>query len=321
MKKVLSSLLILTFVLLFLSACGDAPADTEKSESTHESTSEKQEAATDSLPESESEKESTSETEPEKAGYTLENEVIVDDDNCRFEIIGVDADSIWGFTLKAYCENKTSDGSMTFAMRDVSINGYMVDPFWAEEVAAGKKSNADILMCSDLKDVCGMETAEEIQFTLAVYSSEDWNKQYVGETFTIYPTGLSAEEISYPERKTEADEMIVADNEKVTFVILGSENDAIWGYTLKCFIANKTDMNVTMGLQDVSVNGFMVDPFWAVSIAPGKMTYTEISFSSTEFDDNNITEVEEIEFTAHLYDNENLFDGDIWKETKTYYPV
>jgi hypothetical protein len=83
-----------------------------------------------------------------------------------------------------------------FSLDDVSVNGYMVDPFWATEVAAGKKSNNDVTFSSEAFEEIGIETADEIAFTLNVYDAVDWSKEYVEDSFAIYPTGLRAEKSS-----------------------------------------------------------------------------------------------------------------------------
>ena len=71
---------------------------------------------------------------------------------------------------------------------------------------------------------------------------------------------------------------------------------------------------------DVSVNGFMIDPFWASAIAPGMRNYSDISFSSSSFDENDITQVEEIEFTLRVHDYDDWFGDDVFRETLTYIP-
>ena len=110
--------------------------------------------------------------------------VFVDDENCMFKISGIDPDNMWGYTLKADLENKT-DKNLMFSFSDVSVNGYMCDPFWATSVQSGKKAKSDIsFMTSELEEL-GVEEVEEIEFTLTVYDEDDWSAPHlVEETFT-----------------------------------------------------------------------------------------------------------------------------------------
>lgn len=266
----------------------------------------------------------TPEPSPEahaKRSYTLSDEVIVDNEYCTFKIIKAEEDNFWGFTLKAYCENKTSDKSLMFSIDDVSVNGYMCDPFWAEQVAAGKKSNDDITFSSTSFKEIGIDTADEITFSLRVHDYDDWMADdFVHDVFTIYPTGLDAASVSYPARRSTSSEKVIVDNDDICFIILENTVDSIWGYTLKCYLENKTDKSVMFNWDDVSVNGFMIDPFWAREIAPGMRGYSDINFSDSEFEENGITEVEEIEFTFNVHDSDDWFANDLFDEVCTYAP-
>ncbi len=83
---------------------------------------------------------------------------------------------------------------------------------------------------------------------------------------------------------------------------------------------NKTDAPLMFSWADVSVNGFMVDPFWATEVAPGMRSYSEISFSGTEFDDNNITDVNEIEFRLSVSDSDDWMADALYNGVHTYNP-
>lgn len=96
--------------------------------------------------------------------------------------------------------------------------------------------------------------------------------------------------------------------------------DSIWGYTLKVFLENKTDKNLMFSADDVSVNGFMCDPFWACTVAPGKKANEKITFSEKSFQENGIEAVEEITFTLHIYDSNDFSAESVLKETFTVKP-
>lgn len=256
-----------------------------------------------------------------KSVYTISNEVIVDDSNCSFIITEATTDSIWGFTLKVYCENKTADKNLMFSLNEVSVNGYMVDPFWATQVAAGKKANDEVSFSSDRFDEIGITSADEITFSLRIYDYDDWSADpLIEETYIVYPTGLSPDEVVSPNRLSSPNETVVVDNDQVSFIILGTSTDSIWGYTLICYLENKTDKTLMYSWNDVSVNGFMADPYWASDVAPGKKSYCSISFSNSEFEKNGITEVNSIEYSLRIFDSDDWLADDVYNGTNTYTP-
>lgn len=252
--------------------------------------------------------------------YSIQNKVIVDNSYCKFTIVSVDPNGFWGFTLKALCENKTSKKLM-FAFDNSSIMGYMIDPLWATEVAPGKKSNVEISFSSDTIKECGITWVDEISFLLRVYDSDDWSADpFVNSIYTIYPTGLNSSQIVYPNRVVVSGEKIIVDNKDITFIIQSVDPNGFWGYTLNCYIYNKTTKNMMVSWDDVSINGYMIDPFWATEVSPGKRTYTSITFSDDSLAENGISKVNNIEFTLYAYDNDNWFSDYIIKNVYTYNP-
>lgn len=113
--------------------------------------------------------------------------VLVDDDNCTVIIKGIDPDNLFGYTLNVYLENKT-DKELMFSVDDVSVNGFMCDPFWASTVSAGKKANEQINFLESEFEKNGIQEVKEISFTLNVYDSNDWTDEYLVEKiFTVTP--------------------------------------------------------------------------------------------------------------------------------------
>jgi hypothetical protein len=69
-----------------------------------------------------------------------------------------------------------------------------------------------------------------------------------------------------------------------------------------------------VSVDEASVNGFMADPFFATSVAKGTVAFNSVSWSDSELEKSNITEVETIEFILRVYDNENWLGDDFAKE-------
>lgn len=116
------------------------------------------------------------------------------------------------------------------------------------------------------------------------------------------------------------EQITLVDDENATVKLTAIDADNFWGYTLKVFLENKTDKELMFTVESVSVNGFMCDPFWAASVAPGMKANEEISFSESDFEDNGIETVEEIVFTLRVFDSENFLSDDLVNETITVKP-
>jgi len=308
MKKILTLLLAIITVLSF-TACNSDTASNDDPNSASVTNSEKKEDLDNSQGIADN-----------KVQYTLADAVIVNNEHCTFTITSIDPDNMWGFTVKALCENK-SNINLMFSWDDVSVNGYMIDPFWASEVAAGKKSNVEISFSNSQLKKSNIASVEEIIFTLGVHDSDDWRADdLVKEEYSIYPTGIDAASVIYPERTPASGEMVFVDDNSCTFIIEGVEPEGSWGYTLNCYLVNKTSEPLMFSWDNVSVNGYMIDPFWTTEVLSGKRAYCEISFFDSDFEENGINNVEEIEFNLRIYSSENWSAPDIYNEIFTYNP-
>lgn len=84
-------------------------------------------------------------------------------------------DSFWGPGLIVYIENN-SDQDITVQARDVSINGFMVDPSMSEDVVAGKRAITAVqFFDSDLEDN-GIETINDLELYFTIFNQESWDE-------------------------------------------------------------------------------------------------------------------------------------------------
>lgn len=313
MKRILA--IIMALVLVFsLAACG--PSLTEKPSS--EGDNNLAEVSNDSEENKPAESE-VKDPEPKSDEITFEELVVVDNDECTIKITKIDPDNMWGYTLKVYLENKSADKTYMFSVQSGAVNGVECDPFFATEVAPGKKSNNDISFTdATLKDN-GIKEFTDIEMTFKVYDSNDWMADPVAlETVHVYPFG--EEKATTFVRESQSTDTVLFDDENVSVIVIGYANDSIWGYTVNLYLENKTDKTLMYSVDEASVNGYMADPFWAKELQPGKMAFTSMSWSDTAFEENDITEVEEIEMIFNVYDQNDWMADRLIEETVTLKP-
>lgn len=244
--------------------------------------------------------------------------VLVDSDDLLFKITAVTDDPIWGYTLKAHMENRT-DKDLMFSLDAVSVNGFMCDPFFAATVTAGMKANKDISFSKDDFRAIGIKTVTDVTFTLKVYDSQDITDDPVlEEEFIIYPMGKeNARE--YPRQQQKGD-IVLFENEDCVMIVTGFETGSIWGFQAQVYLMNKTDNTLMFSVGDAAINGFMCDPFFAQSVAPGKQCVTEISWTKDSLEENGIKTVENITLPIRVYDTENWLEDAIVNETFSITP-
>lgn len=183
-----------------------------------------------------------------------------------------------------------------------------------------------------MKKILTFMTAAALLFTLAACGNKESETQAPSSSTTqstspTTQTTAPSSQSTAPENTTaptdaeeKFEEIVLVDNEDVTIKITGVEHDSIWGYSLKVFLENKTDLELMFTVQNVSVNGFMCDPFWAMSVDAGKKSNTTISWLDSALEENGIEKVEEITFTLRAYNNADWLAEDVFNQTFTVNP-
>lgn len=316
MKKIVA--IILSFVLILtFAACSNSKGGETKPTKDSTTTAAPSSPATEKPEPSETTK--PAEEKPTSGEVSSDEVVIVDNEHCTFKIVGIDPDNLWGYTLKAYLENKTDDKTLMFSVTGGAINGLQSDPFFGREVAAGKKSNEEITFSSSTLDEVDIGEFTDIELFVRVYDNDDWMADDLAEeSVHIYPKGAGA--ATQYVRKSQSSDVVMIDNDDVTVIVTGYDPDGFWGYTVNFYLINKTDQKLMFTTDDVSVNGYMLDPFYATSVLGGKVAYSSLDWSDDDFDENGITDVEEIEMKFRIYDYDDWMADDLVNELVTLHP-
>ena len=289
MRKKILSLLLAALLLLSLAACGSATADT---------TAEPQTTA-----------------DAEADGF--DEIVVVDNDQFTFKIVGIDPNGFFGHTLKVSLENKTNM-TLMFAMDDVAVDGFMIDPLWAATLSAGMKSNQDISFPHSSLALCGITEPSVIQFTLDIHEDDNLEDDYLlSQVFTVQLSEDAAE----PYVRTGAEgEIVLFDDENCTMIVTGFDPDGLFGYEVYAYLENKTDTTLMFTIDDAAVNGFMIDPSWACSVTPGNRAIACINWYTADLEANGITQVESLTMPIRVYDANDWNAPAFIEETFTVNP-
>ncbi len=113
--------------------------------------------------------------------------VLADNEYVKVTVTGYEEDSIWGYSVNLFLENKT-DSEVMFSVDDASVNGYMADPFYAKSVPARKSAFSSMSWSNSTFEENGIDEVESIKFTLKAYDSDDYSKdKYFNDTVEWNP--------------------------------------------------------------------------------------------------------------------------------------
>lgn len=333
MKKSLA-IFVMLLLLLTMVACGTEGNDSKTSDVAAGKTDQSQIESKDSAATNSSATETstdatgttaasqeapeTSESSSDQPTVAFEELTVVDNDQCLVKITGFEKDEYFGYKLKVYLENKTSDKDLRCSVTAAAVNGVSWNPYFAVEVAPGKKKNDSITFMDDTLQAL-LPKFTDIELTMRVYDSNDWMADdFAKETVHIYPYG--ADQASLYVRESQPTDTVLVDNDQISIVVTGYDPDGYFGYTMNTYLVNKTDKALVFNCDDASVNGFMCDPFWMETVPAGKVSFSSMDWSESSFQENGIDQVEEIEMSIMVYEEDNWSSDGIFKETFTLKP-
>ena len=235
-------------------------------------------------------------------GYTAQegDTVLVDNDSCTVIVTGYNPEGEWGYTMNMYILNKT-DVTLTFSMSNVTVNGLMLDPWWATDVAAGKRAHCSVIWYGTEIVDYNIGDVTMISFDLTAMDATDWEAtDLAGVSTTVYPMG---EDAAKPfERVEQETDIVLMDNEFVTITITNIGMDEEGNYVMVLFLENHADVNVFIKPSTVCLNGIEMDPWWGTTVTAGKATFGSIMWFGGDLEYNGITVVETITMTMSIFD-------------------
>ncbi len=90
----------------------------------------------------------------------------------------------------------------------------------------------------------------------------------------------------------------------IKITVLGLEMNGFYGPEMYIEIENNTSNNLLFGIEDVSVNGYMMDPYWATSVAAGKKARETIYWFEESCIENGIEDIHRVECVFHISDDD-----------------
>lgn len=237
----------------------------------------------------------TGESEESDNVAALTERVLVDEEDIRITATALE-DTWMGPALKVLIENN-SDKDLTFQTRSTSVNGYMVETMFSPDVAAGKKSNDEIIFSASELEAAGIKDIADIETSFHVFTTDDWETYHDTDSISVKTTLAAGYTYSYDD----AGELLY-DDKDIRIIAKGiSNNDSLFGPGLVVYIENMGDESISVQARNVSINGFMVETIFSAEIAPGKRILDAVTFLDSDLETNNIEEITEVELGFRIF--------------------
>ena len=230
------------------------------------------------------------------ADVTIEEQVLVDQSGIVITAKEYVTDSIWGDGIKLLLEN-TSDKTVMVSCNALIVNNYMITDLFASEVAAGKKANETMYLSSSQLEAAGIDSVGQVEIYFRVYDSSSYDTIFESECITIQTS-------EYANMDTTPDDVGTELYNEGGIRIVGKtvDENSFWGTAIILYCENTSGKNVGISVNEMSINGFMMNPLYSTTVYDGKMSIDDITIFSSDLEENDIEKIEEVELKFHIYD-------------------
>ena len=227
---------------------------------------------------------------------TIEEQVLVEQNGLVVTAKEYVQDSIWGDGIKLLLEN-TSDKTVTVSCNALIVNNYMISDLFVSEIAPGKKANETMYLSSSQLNAAGINTVGQIEIYFHVYDSNSYDTIFDSDCVTIKTS-------EYANMDTTADNIGIELYNAGGIRIVGKavDEESFWGTAIVLYCENTSGKNVGVSVEEVSVNGFMINALYSNTVYNGKMSIDDITIFSSDLEENDIEKIETVELKFHIYD-------------------
>lgn len=301
------ALIILSFILtISFASCTmtlDNPNDTTPI-GTKPVTTDETDKPSDSTNANDSEDQTTSSTiEPDE--IAIEETTLYDKDGIK--VIAKEwVEDFWGDGIKLYIENNT-DKDINLQVNHMIVNNFMIPTvLFSAEVAAGKKTHDTLTISEDTLEKCGITKIGLIEVDMYTYDSNEYER--------IAELGHAAIKTNLYNQTDgiSGDGDVLLDQNGIKVIGRYIEEDTFWGASVVLYM--ESDKDVVISAESLSVNGFSLTALSSFEILAGRKIVDAITIFESNLEENDITEIEEIEFKLKVMEKDTykeIFTSDI----------
>ncbi|HOO80304.1 MAG TPA: hypothetical protein PLQ04_07945, partial [Lachnospiraceae bacterium] len=265
--KVLALCLVMSlFAMMALGSGSDSSSD-KKDIVASDSTS-----STDTADSSDSATTDTKTEETSSAStVTIEEQVLFEQDGLKVTATEYVVDSIWGDGVKLLIENDgTSD--IGLGCNALIVNDYMITDLFSTTVAAGKKDYETLNLSSSELKAAGIENVGQIEVYFHTFDSDSYMTISDIDCVTIKTSAYD----SMDSTPNDAGQELYNEG-GIRIVGKYVDEGSFWGTAVLLYIENNSGKNAIIQCDDMSINGFMVTPFFSSTVYDGKKAIDDIT--------------------------------------------
>lgn len=236
----------------------------------------------------------------EEALETIEEQVLLEQDGVKITAQELVNDTFWGKGIKLLIENN-SDKNLGVGCKALIVNNYMITDLFSSSIAAGKKSNEIVYISSSELEASGISNIGQIDLYFNIYNSDSYETIFDSECITIKTSEFDKMDSVALDEGTE-----LFNQDGIRIIGKYVDDKSFWGSAVLLYLENKSDKNIGISCDNMSVNGFMVTPLFSSTVYSNRMAIDDITIMSNELEENGIESIDEIEMNFRIYSEDTF---------------
>ena len=236
----------------------------------------------------------TKKSKKSKSDTTIDEQVLLDQDGIKITAKEYINDGTLGDGIKLLVENN-SDRDYTIGCDALIVNDYMISDLFYSDIAAGKSSNETMNLYSSQLEAAGIDTVGKIEMYFHAYDS-DFNYLFQNAYSELHTSEYENMDTTPNDAGNE-----LYNANGIRIVGKTVDENSFWGTAILLYCENNSGQNVGISVDDMSINGFMMSPFFSTTIYNGKKSIDDITIFSKDLEDNGIKSIDQVELKFHIY--------------------
>ncbi|MDD6656936.1 MAG: hypothetical protein PUE95_06550 [Lachnospiraceae bacterium] len=229
---------------------------------------------------------------------TIEEQVLFEKDGLKVTATEYVVDSFWGDGIKLLIENNGAS-DIGIGCTALIVNDYMISDLFSTTVAAGKKANETLYLSNSGLQAAGIENVGKVEVYFHTFDSDSY--------MTISDIGcvtIQTSEFDSMDSTLNDEGQELYNENGIRIVGKYVDENSFWGAAVLLYIENNSGKNRIIQCDDMSINGFMITPYFSSTVYDGKKAIDEITLMSSDLEENGITSIEDIELKFNIMDED-----------------
>lgn len=232
---------------------------------------------------------------------TIKETVLMDEKQVKITALEYVKDSFNGEGVKVKIENSSRE-NIAVTLDSMSANDYMVtDDLFYCDVAAGKSANDTIWLSDSFRRTAGIETVADMIMSFHISSSDSYET-----LFTVKDVKLETSASGTVKQPALDEGKELYNKDGIRILAQYVDEDTFLGTAVQVFMENTSKRDVVIQCENMSINGMMVEGYFSIQINSGKMAIDTIDVLSSDLEENNITEVKDVELNFLVLDPDSF---------------